>query len=125
MGKQLTESERAREHLLDEAVRAGKFSASRKPHYRKLYASKPKATKRLIEELAPGLPETESVPEDSYPQEWLTTRERQTVAAAGASSGGEAPAAPASQPPVASDAYPPGWLTPQDRQERSRITVEA
>jgi hypothetical protein len=61
-----------REYVLDRAVRAGKFPASRKPHYRRLYDKDPAATRALIGQLASGLPPAaHRQDEGGLPDEWF------------------------------------------------------
>jgi hypothetical protein len=89
-----------REAVLDEAVRAGKFSPARKEHYRRLYDADPVGTEQVLALLASSLPvgelghagplDTARPPQaraadSGYPREWLngmpsSTRGRVTVA---------------------------------------------
>lgn len=44
----------AKNKLLDDAIRAGKFSASRRDHYARMYDQNPYATRKLIKDLQPS-----------------------------------------------------------------------
>lgn len=94
----MTDAELRREHTLNEAVKAGKFSASRSAFYRQKYDADPKGTRALIAAMAPiSIPEDESRAEnsDAYPANWLPEAATPT---------------PPPPPPTAGVAYPPHWL---------------
>lgn len=110
-----TDAEIIREHILDEAVKAAKFPASRKAHYRSLYDQDPKGTKATIASLAPGLPESPEAASDAYPAEWLGP---QRPVQAGPVMSDAAPAA------TGRDAYPREWLGPQDSSPSGPVTFE-
>ena len=145
----LTPDDDDREALLDEAVRAGKFSANRKPFYRAQYDKAPARTRKVIDKLVAIAPDgTLTLPtDDSYPARWLSGSERRRIAAAkgkpiNVPSGtpeapgglppmpGGAPPAPGGAPPAPGSArtptpsgdtsYPAHWLTAP---ERARIMM--
>jgi hypothetical protein len=62
----LSDHELRREHVLNEAVRAGKFTAARAAHYRALYDRDPAGTEQVLAMLAPAL---EGVPAAVPPAE--------------------------------------------------------
>lgn len=119
MSNPTTDAERVRENIIDEGIKARKFSASRADHYRRLYASDPEGTKRLIASLAPGLPGgTAAIQDDSYDRSWLSPEERNRPTAANVAAT-PAPAAPVSAPAATvaagDDSYPTDWLLPEER----------
>lgn len=75
-----TTRRRDRDELVDEAIHDGKFSPSRRDHYRARYDDDPDATRELIARLTPNTvpivergvdPPTDEVADDAYPQEWV------------------------------------------------------
>jgi len=74
------EARRDRDELIEEAIADGKFSPSRRDHYRARYDGDPENTRNLIARLTPNtvpleargadVP-TDEVDQTSYPQDWV------------------------------------------------------
>jgi len=105
-----TDTQRVRENILDDAIRAGRIAASDRDRYARLYDADPRVTRQLltakVEEggLMPGLvgpgedPTTAADP-SGYDAGWLSPIERQRIAQAGGPSPAPSPApAPAPSP---------------------------
>lgn len=117
----------ANEHVLDRAIQAGKFPPSRRQHYRMLLARDPKGTRKLIARLAAVAGVSEPEPDDGYDPAWLSSGERQRIAAAGGPTQAP-PSGPPTSPPngpptgpgaaavsagqsvIADDSYPREWI---------------
>ena len=142
MPNQLTDAERIREHVLDEAVRAAKFPSSRKAHYRAMYDRDPAGTKATIASLAPGLPEAQPTATEAYPSSWLTDAERGRAGVANAppvpsaphtpsvSAAPPAPVPAAAAPAPTEEPYPAAWLNAEEQARKAgtispSIVVEA
>lgn len=80
---------------IDAAIRAGKFSESRRAHYERLMAADPVGTRQLLAQLEPLAPAAEG----------------------GAVAAGVQPPTATSAP----DDYPREWLGPHDRAERRQV----
>ena len=104
-----TDTQRVRENILDDAIRAGKIAAASRDEYRRLYDAQPQVTRQLltakVEEggLMPGLvgPGEAATAADpsGYDESWLSPIERQRIASAGGPSPAPSPApAPAPSP---------------------------
>jgi hypothetical protein len=107
----MSDAERVRESVLDDAVKAGKFSAERRPFYRRNYDADPKGTRALIAAMAPiPLPEPEAgADDDAYPADWFPE-----VAV---------PRPPAPSPTAGQPAYPAHWLPEVGRTGQGRIII--
>ncbi len=84
-GKRLVAAAPDNSRLLDEAIAAGKFPASRRPHYAAMLDRDPARTRALIAVMAAvpeaGLPRAAGKPEgagpEGYPAHWLGAAPRQ------------------------------------------------
>jgi hypothetical protein len=78
------ERRRDRDELIEEAIADGKFSPSRRDHYKERYDSDPDGTKKLLGRLAPNTvpleargadTPTDEVESTAYPTDWLGPNE--------------------------------------------------
>lgn len=89
----------ARDQLVEDAIKAGKFPPSRRDHYRNRYDSDPEATKASIDRMAKNVVpvkergkdviDSELEASDTYPSEWLNGGTPQPSNGNGAGSGSE------------------------------------
>ena len=77
-----TQKHALREGVIAQAIKEGKFPASRADHYRRAFDNDPNNALDLIAGLPPSaaMQEAQPISPETYPSEWLTPRERQIAA---------------------------------------------
>lgn len=133
----MTDAERVREQILDQAVRDRKITAAEKPQYRAKFINRPKGTRKLLTAsvseggLMPGIvPEGPGLPDDYYPPEWLGTQRPTAPQASAPVVTNSAPVQAPSPAAGDSSSYPAGWLPEVEARAAagdrglSQITIE-